>query len=141
MNSMAGLTIAALALAFLASVFALWPIVADAPWENDSPPEDTLEENVSPPEDVNSDATRCDEALALLTDASVLIGKITPSPPSSRSLIPRARDLIPSGRNLIPSASDLLGDVGFSSRGISQQEVDELDDLMLRAERDIRQYC
>ena len=45
-----------LAVAVTASVFAIWPVVADAPWENDVP-------TVAAPIADNSDALRCQGAL------------------------------------------------------------------------------
>ena len=46
--------IAALSLAVVASVFAIWPVVADAPWEESK----IVQVEVAPTED------RCEEALA-----------------------------------------------------------------------------
>ena len=44
------------AVAVTASVFAIWPVVADAPWENDVP-------IAAPPIADNSEALRCQGAL------------------------------------------------------------------------------
>lgn len=57
--------------AFLAvSVVALWPVVADAPWEND----------VSAPIESSTNELRCEGGLALRTEALAGLGQVKVNP-------------------------------------------------------------
>ena len=57
MKFMPALTVAALAIAIVAAVFAIWPVVTDAPWEDEVPTPVVVSDD--------TDAIRCEGALSL----------------------------------------------------------------------------
>ena len=64
-------TIAALAVAVVAAVFAIWPVIADAPWEDEAtPPSDRARE------------LRCEGAMAYRTSVIDAFGAYSSRPPA-----------------------------------------------------------
>ena len=67
MKFMPALTVAALAIAIVAAVFAIWPVVTDAPWEDEVPTPVVVSDD--------TDAIRCEGALGF-RNSTVQTGKV-----------------------------------------------------------------